>query len=228
MKVLITGGGSEEPIDNVRSVCNFSTGRTSSFLADFFANSGFEVTALMAEKAVKPSADNVRVITYKTFAELKAALEAECCTKSYQAIIHAAAVSDYSPETIEVDGKSFKAGEVSKVPAGTELVIRMKKNPKLVDSIKKNAGEKTVVVAFKLTSNATIPERQAAVNKIFSSNSSKNLCPDLVVSNDLGEITVGAHPCTVYKNDMSVAGTVQNLEGLAEFLSSTIKSQKEN
>ena len=32
MKILITGGGSEEKIDNVRSICNFSTGRNSSFL----------------------------------------------------------------------------------------------------------------------------------------------------------------------------------------------------
>ena len=130
MKVLITGGGSEEPIDNVRSVCNFSTGRTASFLADFFADSGFEVTALMAEKAVKPSRSITRVLTYKTFAQLKSALEEECRTGHYNAIIHAAAVSDYSPETIQVDGKSYKAGEVSKVPAGTELVIRMKKKSK--------------------------------------------------------------------------------------------------
>lgn len=224
MKILITGGGSEEPIDNVRSVCNFSTGRTSSFLADFIAASGFEVTALMAEKAVKPADKNIRLITYKTFAQLKTALETECSTKSYNAIIHAAAVSDYSPETIEVDGKTFKAGQVSKVPAGTELVIRMKKNPKLVDSIKQNAGTDCTVVAFKLTSNATIPERQTAVNKIFSSNSSKDLAPDLVVSNDLSEITTSAHPCTIYRNNMDVAGKVQNLKELAEFLCTYIKT----
>lgn len=223
MKVLITGGGSEEPIDTVRSVCNFSTGRTSSFLADFFADSGFDVTALMAQKAVKPADNKVRVITYKTFAQLKASLEQECSAGHYDAIIHAAAVSDYSPETIEVDGKSFKAGEVSKVPAGTELVIRMKKNPKLVDSLKKNAGTDCTVVAFKLTSNATIPERQAAVNKIFSANDDKSLVPDLIVSNDLSEITADTHPCTVYKNDMSVAGTVQNLKELADFLCKYIK-----
>lgn len=226
MKVLITGGGSEEPIDNVRSVCNFSTGRTSSFLADFFADSGFEVTALMAEKAVKPASSKARVITYKTFAQLKGSLEEECRTGHYDAIIHAAAVSDYSPETIEVDGKSYKAGEVSKVPAGTELVIRMKKNPKLVDSIKKNAGTDCTVVAFKLTSNATVPERQTAVNKIFSANNEKSLVPDLVVSNDLSEITSTAHPCTVYKNDMTVTGTAQNLKELADFLCNYIKGAK--
>lgn len=223
MKVLITGGGSEEPIDNVRSVCNFSTGRTASFLADFFADSGFEVTCLMAEKAVKPSRSTTRVLTYKTFAQLKSALEEECRTGHYNAIIHAAAVSDYSPETIQVDGKSYKAGEVSKVPAGTELVIRMKKNPKLVDSLKKNAGKDCTIVAFKLTSNATVPERQAAVNKIFSANSEKSLVPDLVVSNDLSEITATAHPCTLYKNNMTVAGTVQNLKELADFLCKYIK-----
>ena len=34
MNILITGGGCEEPIDDVRSVCNFSTGKTSSLIAD--------------------------------------------------------------------------------------------------------------------------------------------------------------------------------------------------
>ena len=53
MKILITGGGSEEPIDNVRAVCNFSTGRTSAFLADFFAGAGHEVTEIVSERAVK-------------------------------------------------------------------------------------------------------------------------------------------------------------------------------
>ena len=86
MKVLITGGGSEEPIDNVRSVCNFSTGRTASFLADFFADSGFEVTALMAEKAVKPSRSITRVLTYQTFAQLKSALEEECRFTNFHSI----------------------------------------------------------------------------------------------------------------------------------------------
>ena len=37
MKILVTGGGSIEPIDNVRAVCNFSTGKTSAFLSDLFS-----------------------------------------------------------------------------------------------------------------------------------------------------------------------------------------------
>lgn len=216
MKILITGGGSEEPIDNVRSVCNFSTGKTSSFLAEQFLSKGCEVTAIMAEKAVKP--ENCRIITYKTFAELKNCLESECKTQSYDAVIHAAAVSDYSPEKIIVDGKEFKAGEVSKVPAGTELVIRMKKNPKLVDSIKQNAGTDCKVIAFKLTSNATPSERKTAVNKIFSANEKPDLSPDFVVSNDLSEINADKHPCTIYAKDMSVYETVSNLKELSETL----------
>lgn len=221
MKILITGGGSEEPIDNVRSVCNFSTGRTSSFLADCFCANGMEVTALMSERSIKP--EKARVITYRTFRELQARLEEECKSGKYDAVIQAAAVSDYSPEIIVVDGKEYKAGSVSKVPAGTELVIRMKKNPKLVDSIKIWCGKETKVVAFKLTSNASIEERKAAVNKIFSSNGEKALVPDYVVSNDLSEITASVHPCVIYDREMKEAGSVLNLQELADFLSEIVK-----
>lgn len=220
-KILITGGGSEEPIDNVRSVCNFSTGRTSSFIAESFAQSGFEVTALMAEKAIKP--ENCKVITYRTFAQLKSALETQCKNGGYSMVIQAAAVSDYSPETVIVDGKEYKVGEFSKLPAGSELTIKMRKNPKLVDSIKENCGKNTVVVAFKLTSNASPEERKAAVQKIFCASTDTSLSPDFVVSNDLSEIKGEIHPCRIFDRNLEIAENTEKLSQLAEFLQSLIK-----
>ena len=221
MKLLITGGGSEEPIDNVRSVTNFSTGKTSAFLADYFAENGDDVTEIVSERCVKP--EKARVILYKTFSDLKNALENECKTGNYDAIIHAAAVSDYSPDTVEVDGKVYKAGSVPKISSGSELVIRMKKNPKLVDSLKTWAGIGTKVVAFKLTNCASADERLIAVNKIFNANAEKSLSPDFIVSNDKSEITTDRHPCKIYKNDGTVCMTADDLIGLADALSKILK-----
>ena len=62
MKILVTGGGSIEPIDNVRAVCNFSTGKTSAFLSDLFFLAGNEVTEILSERAIKPS--KAKCITY--------------------------------------------------------------------------------------------------------------------------------------------------------------------
>lgn len=216
MKILVTGGGSIEPIDNVRAVCNFSTGTTSAFLSDLFFLAGNEVTEILSERAIKPS--KAECITYKTFADLAAILEKECKSQKYDAVIHAAAVSDYSPYCIVVDGKEYAVGSFSKVPAGTELSIKMKKNPKLIDSIKGWCGIKTRVVAFKLTSNATIEERQEAVSKIFSSNEDKTFVPDYVVSNDLSEINTFEHPCVIYSNSMKAVAQVKNLTELGNKL----------
>ena len=214
MKILITGGGSEEPIDNVRAVTNFSTGRTSAFLADFFAGAGHEVTEIVSERAVK--AGKARLVTYKTFAQLAAALEGECRNGAYDLIVHAAAVSDYSPYQIVVDGKEYQCGSVSKVPAGAELVVKMKKNPKLVDSLKLWSGDKTKVIAFKLTSNASVGERKAAVKKVFDANENHLLSPDFVVSNDLSEIKGDVHPCVIYGRGMEEAARAGDLAGLAK------------
>lgn len=214
MKILVTGGGSEEPIDNVRSVCNFSTGRTSAFLADFFAGLGHEVTEIVSERAVK--AQKARLLTYKTFAQLASALESECRNGAYDLIVHAAAVSDYSPYQIVVDGKEYQCGSVSKVPAGAELVVKMKKNPKLVDSLKLWSGDKTKVIAFKLTSNASVGERKAAVKKVFDANENHLLSPDFVVSNDLSEIKGDLHPCVIYGQEMEEAARADDLAGLGK------------
>ncbi len=214
MKILVTGGGSEEAIDNVRAVCNFSTGRTSAFLADYFAGVGHEVTEIVSERAVK--AEKARLVTYKTFAQLASALEEQCSKGVYDLVVHAAAVSDYSPYQIIVDGKEYECGKVSKVPAGAELVIKMKKNPKLVDSLKLWCGDKTKIIAFKLTSNASVSERKAAVKKLFDANENHHLAPDFVVSNDLSEIKGNAHPCVIYQREMKEAAKVGDLAGLAK------------
>lgn len=216
MKILVTGGGSEEPIDNVRAVCNFSTGKTSAFLSDLFADAGNDVTEIVSEKGVKPV--SARFLTYRTFAQLSELLEKECRNGNYDAVVHAAAVSDYSPFVVIVDGKEYQVGEFSKVPAGTELTVRMKKNPKLVDSIKMWCGSNTKVVAFKLTSNAGLEERKAAVKKIFDANENSDYVPDYVVSNDLSEITEKIHPCRIFDKKMDVVCQVADLKELGNAL----------
>ena len=263
MNILITGGGSEEPIDNVRYISNFSTGTTACFFAEYFCRNGHDVTLITAIKSRKPEDDfqnlcpgSLNVITYRTFNDLKNALEKECRSKTYDAVIHAAAVSDYSVSSIIVDGKEYEAGSIPKVSGGLELTVKMKKNPKLVDFIKQwetegaessetapasktaaaSEGKKADLksslsksekafrlVAFKLTSEATVEERKKAVQKVFASTGSDILSPDFVVSNDLSEITKEKHPCTIYRKDMSEAKKVENLEELSEALEELIK-----
>ena len=54
MRVLVTAGGTEEPLDGVRRLSNISTGATGLELARTFAKKGAEVVLLHAERvAVK-------------------------------------------------------------------------------------------------------------------------------------------------------------------------------
>ena len=186
MKILITGGGSEEPIDTVRYITNFSTGKTSCFLAEKFAEAGNDVTLLTAEKAVHPAKEvpGLKTVFYRTFRDLASNLKNLCAAQAYDAVIHAAAVSDYSVSSIIVDGKEFLPEQIAKVPSGLELTVKMKKNPKLVDSIKGWAKQDSF------------------------------LAPDYVVSNDLSEITPDSHPCKIFSKDMNTAALADNLNGL--------------
>lgn len=214
MKILITGGGTCEPIDSVRYITNFSTGRTAAFLADFFCEKKHNVTALLAENAQKPK--KAKTLTYKTFLDLQNVLESECKNYGYDAIIHAAAVSDYSVQEISVDGKIFKPGEILKIPSGKNIFLKMQENPKLLQKIKLWSGKSTKLVAFKLTSGATEEEQQKAVQKIFFAE--KDFAPDFVVQNDKSEITETLHPCKIYKNSDTIIARPQNLQELAESL----------
>ncbi|MCI6721689.1 MAG: phosphopantothenoylcysteine decarboxylase [Treponema porcinum] len=195
MNILITGGGCEEAIDSVRSVCNFSTGKTACKIARTLlsADSSIKLTAIMAEKAEKPEGCTVR--TFRSFSDLEHILREECTAGSYDAVIHAAAVSDYSPETVIIDGKEYPAGLIPKISSEKSLLIKMKKNPKLIESIKLWTGKNCTLVGFKLTSNATRKEQETAVAKMFSAENP----PDCIVANDLSLIKPDFHPFRLYK-----------------------------
>lgn len=218
MNILITGGGSEEPIDTVRSICNFSTGRTASFLAQKFSQKGFKITLLTSKRAVKPEeTESLKVQNYLTFKDLESNLKNLCQNQNFDVIIQAAAVSDYSVSSITVDNNEYDINQISKIPSGLNVSINLKNNPKLVDSIKawsQKANSCPMLVAFKLTSGASIEERKIAVKKVFDSTQNQDLMPDYVVSNDLSQINQDEHPCTIYSKDMSVAAQSKDLDGL--------------
>ena len=147
----------------------------------------------MAEKAEKPEGCTVR--TFRSFSDLEHILKEECTAGSYDAVIHAAAVSDYSPEAVIIDGKEYPVGLIQKISSEKSLLIKMKKNPKLIESIKSWTGKNCTLVGFKLTSNATRKEQETAVAKMFSAENP----PDLVAANDVSLITPDFHPFRLYK-----------------------------
>ncbi|MCR5725453.1 MAG: phosphopantothenoylcysteine decarboxylase, partial [Treponema sp.] len=155
--ILITGGGCREAIDGVRFVTNMSTGRTSAFLADTLAASGASVTAVMGQGAILPERPDVRILRFESGADLSAQVQAELeeahrAGNDYTAVIHAAAVSDFIPETVTTGGVTYAAGKhLKKLHSGDEMTVTFRAAPKIADSIRTWAGEHTLLFCFKLT-----------------------------------------------------------------------------
>ncbi len=115
-RVLVTAGGTREPLDSVRFIGNRSSGRMGVALAARAAARGAHVTLIAANLAVPPPA-SVRVIEVQTAAELLAA-----CLEEFPAadvLLMAAAVSDFKPATpVDQQAEKGRRGPASG-PAGS-------------------------------------------------------------------------------------------------------------
>jgi phosphopantothenoylcysteine decarboxylase / phosphopantothenate---cysteine ligase len=105
LRVLVTAGGTREPIDSVRFLGNSSSGRMGFALAAAAHARGAEVTLLAANVALEPPA-GVACRKVVTAAELKAACEEEFA--ACDVLLMAAAVADFTPARPQ-DGKIKKA-----------------------------------------------------------------------------------------------------------------------
>ena len=92
-RVLVTAGGTREPVDTVRFVGNRSSGRMGVALAEEARRRGAHVTLLAANLAVPPPA-GVEVIPTPTAAAM---LDAALALEDVDLLLMAAAVADYGP-----------------------------------------------------------------------------------------------------------------------------------
>ena len=106
VRVLVTAGGTREPIDSVRYVGNRSSGRMGLAVAEEAARRGAEVTLIAANVAL-PSPAGVRCVDVETADQLEAACRAEF--PACDVLVMAAAVADFRPAA-PVDDKIKKAG----------------------------------------------------------------------------------------------------------------------
>ena len=106
LRVLVTAGGTREPIDSVRYVGNRSSGRMGVALAAEAARRGAQVTLIAANVALEHP-EGVHWIDVETAAELESAARREFAEA--EVLLMAAAVSDFRPGGVE-EGKIKKEG----------------------------------------------------------------------------------------------------------------------
>ncbi|KAB2845589.1 MAG: bifunctional phosphopantothenoylcysteine decarboxylase/phosphopantothenate--cysteine ligase CoaBC [Melioribacteraceae bacterium] len=181
LSILITAGGTREDIDGVRFLTNLSTGKTAAAIADHFINEGHSVTYLHAPDVILPKGNCDKLI-FTSFKSLDDAVQKELKSKKYNVVIHNAAVSDYSVESVVVADKKYAVPFSEKLPSSEENIsLNLKRNEKIVNKIKSYSKD-ILLTAFKLTANQTEERKLEQVNKLFADSNA-----DFVVQNDISD-----------------------------------------
>lgn len=171
--VVITAGGTQEPIDPVRILTNRSSGKQGLALAEAALDTGAEVV-LVATPAVSAGPVGTRRVAVGTAAEMAEAVLAEC--RAADALVMAAAVADFRP--------AQQAGEKLKKRDGVPT-LALEPTVDILSAVhqqRQEAGRPQVVVGFAAETEDLL---QNARQKLEA----KGL--DLIVANDVGAEDAG-------------------------------------
>ena len=134
-KILVIGGGSSEPIDDVRVISNKSSGFMATSLCEVAHAMGANVDLWLGNAVHKPG-EWIKTNRFSTLTELKSLIKAK---GKYDAVILPAALSDFIPTTVK-----------GKLDSTEPISLKMKKAPKIIDNLRKK--HKGLLYAFKLGS----------------------------------------------------------------------------
>lgn len=164
-KVLITSGGTHEPLDPVRFIGNRSSGKMGRALAEEAFSRGAEVTVVTGpHTADLPHV--VETIEVETAVEMAEAVEARMSDTDI--FIGAAAVADYRPE-----GSS----EMKHKKNGESLVLTLAENPDILARFGQQKNGRQLAIGFAAETNDLLNNAKEKLAK-------KNL--DLIVANEVG------------------------------------------
>lgn len=168
-KVLVTAGGTQEPIDPVRYIGNRSSGKMGYSIAEIAKNKGAEVTLVTTLERELEVDKLVKVMTaqemYKQVINL---------ASQHDIIIMAAAVADYMP--VEVKDQKIKKHE-------DQMLIKLKKTPDILANLGKIKDNMILVGFAAETENL----EEYAMEKLKK----KNL--DFIIANDVSDSKIGFH-----------------------------------
>ena len=180
--VVVTAGGTREPIDAVRVIANRSSGKQGYALAAEALALGARVTLVSTVDLPAPSGADFRAV--ETAAQMQA--EVEQLAADADVVIMAAAVADFRPKVAEI-GKIKKDGGVPD--------IVLEPTPDILAGLGANKRPGQILVGFAAETSDVVANAAAKLRR-------KNL--DLIVANDVGAPQVGfAHET----NAVTILGT---------------------
>ncbi len=167
-RVVVTAGGTREPIDAVRVIANRSSGKQGYAVAAEAAARGADVTLLSTVELPVPA--GVRVEAVETAAQLQAAVQAHA---DADVIVMAAAVADFRP-------KLAAAGKIKKHEGVPEIVLEP--TPDILAGLGATKRPGQVLVGFAAETDDLVANAQSKLE-------AKRL--DLIVANDVSAPGVG-------------------------------------
>ncbi len=165
LKFLVTAGPTREPLDPVRFMSNYSSGRMGYALADRAAARGAEVTLISGPTALKPPA-GVRLIRVEQAREMQEAVLEEFADK--QVIIMAAAVADYRPADYHEEKIKKQENNLKQ--------ISLKQNPDILTAVREAKAKEQILVGFAAESGRILEKARDKYQR---------KAPDILVVNDI-------------------------------------------
>ncbi len=169
-KIVVSAGGTREPIDPVRYLSNRSTGRQGHALAQAALDAGAREVVLVSASEWLPVPVGAEVINVDTAEEMKEAITTVCADTDL--LIMAAAVADFRPASAA--GQKIKKESVS-----DDLSLQLLPTADILTEIKasrEETGYPRVVVGFAAETENLLDNAQAKLER-------KGL--DIMVANDI-------------------------------------------
>lgn len=242
INILITAGGTSEPIDAVRVISNSSSGRLGSMIADeLAAREDCQVFYICARDSVRPASPAVRCVEIKSVADLQAAIARLAGEHNIHAVIHSMAVSDYTVRAVstaqavaeqlaslgggeitqETLEQAFDAADTRK--SGGKLsskmsspVMLLTQTPKII-ALLRPLMPGAVIVGFKLLSRVSREELLDVAHALLKANG----C-DFVLANDGSEIRGDAHHAYLIDEDKTVLREMFTKQEIASQIADTV------
>jgi len=161
MNCIVTAGPTYEPLDDVRRLTNFSTGRLGATLANYFAARGHNVILLVGEQATFAGERRAqRIESFSTAADLRAKMKV-LSGKKVDAIFHAAAVGDFSFGRIFAPDAANKLVEIKSAKKIStrqgKLLVELLPEPKIIAELR-GWFPQSKIVGWKFEADGRRPE----------------------------------------------------------------------
>jgi phosphopantothenate---cysteine ligase (CTP) len=167
MNCIVTAGPTYEPLDEVRRLTNFSTGRMGTELANNLTARGHKVVLLISDTAVYAGERKAsRVETFSTTADLRDKFKALSARK-VDGIFHAAAVGDFTFGRIFEPDESGKLVEIKGKKISTQhgkLLVELLPTPKIIAELR-GWFPKAKIVGWKFEADGKRAEALEAAQK---------------------------------------------------------------